>query len=191
MSNYSVTACLVLLTTSSVFTICSSLYLKGRNVRQAFVQLMLMRSYAELAINLTLFYLFRVGLIGNWATVISACILNLLTTYAYVLIRRRRLKAANSIATNNPAEITEKEKWAEKRARGKRRYLLTNTALYGAAGLWMMVLCKIIFLDEFPTYPFAVIVIASVIGGGVSALRQWNHNEQTYQLEHGSSDRLA
>jgi len=191
MSNYSVTAYLVLLIASSVFTTCSSLYLKARNVRRAFPQLMLMRSCAELAINLTLFYFFRVGLIGNWTTVISACILNLLTIYAYVLIRQRRLKAANAIAANGLVEISEQEKWVEVRARGKQRYLLINTALYGAAGLWMMILCKIILLDEFPMYLFASIVIASAIGGGVSALRQWNHNEQTYQLEHSSSDRLA
>jgi len=152
---------------------------------------MLMRSYAELAINLPLFYLFRIGLIGNWVTLISACVLNLSITYAYVLIRQRRFKAANTIAANDSAEITEQGRWAEERVKGKRWYLLTNTALYGVAGLWMMLLCKIILLDELPMYLFAAIVIAFVIGGGVSALREWNRNEQIYQTEHGSSDKVV
>lgn len=192
MSNYSVTAYLLLVIVFDVLGVSISLYLWAKHAQRTFSHLRLLRNGIDLAGSLLTLFMFRLGLIGNWTALIAVAALHLLVFYAYAgMIKRRAGLRVQSPSSDVSALKTGRERWEKVRAKGKRRYILVNATFYGGGMLWLMFLSKIVLGPDLPLYLLMTIVGAGAIAGATSAISRWNWSEKKYSAVNGSNDRAA
>ena len=175
LSNYSVTAYLVLLLVFGILDIFLSRYFRAKSGR-AYARRMLFRGFAWLILSLSFLVLFRRGILGTWTVFISVGVLVLLNEYLLIWIE----KAFFAKATQTAPAL--QETWGVTRARGKRRFLLISTGVYGFALLWLAILTKIILLESFPLYLVPALMVGGALWGYFEGMGEWKRNERQFSM---------
>lgn len=125
--------------------------------------------------------LFLTGFLRGWAAVTSIGALIAIHEYAIMAITRFRKQSTrpDQLIANLPLpEVKEEETWDQVRKKGKARFVMINTALYGFSGLLLTSLAVILAPDEIPLHIPIAIILAVAAGGATAAIRQWNWHER-------------
>jgi len=125
--------------------------------------------------------LFLAGFLLGWIAVIGVGVLIAIQEYGIMAIARFREPRANpdQLVANRPSlEVKEKETWQQVRKKGKARFVMVNTALYGFSGVLLTGLAAIFTPARIPLYISIAIILAGAAGGATAAIRQWNWHER-------------
>ena len=184
LSSYSVTVYLIFLMISGVFDLFFGARQRTKSSRQAQARRKILRGGAWIIIASLLLAMLRLGVIGPWTVFISAGILLLLNEYLLVAVEKIRSKQSS------PTVSEQKEDWGSVRSRGKRRFVLIYVVGFGFGAFWPGLILKIMFMESFPFYWLALLILAGSVWGYLSGARDWDLKEREY-LELNNHDNLA
>jgi len=122
--------------------------------------------------------LFLEHVLPGWTVIAGIGILIVIQEYAIIAFGSSAL-SDHVVANQSLPYSKEQETWTQVRKKGRARFVLVNTALYGVVGILFTFFAVILLPHSMPLYIPIAIILAIAAGGATAAIRQWNWRERS------------